>query len=80
MDNFVRFYMCDMLWSFALSACLSMVMPAQRAAFIAGVLGIVWECLQFAGILSGTGDFWDCCMYLIGAYGAMIINLSKKEV
>ncbi len=74
LDIVVKYYLCDMLWGFALAICLCMVIPMRWAVLVAVCFGCTWELLQFVGLISGTGDILDCIVYLIGASSTMIIN------
>ncbi len=74
LDTFVRFWLCDFLWSYSLCMLMSVLIGDVPAAFMSAGLGAIWEILQLYGIADGTGDIIDCFMYLIGASCAVLTD------
>lgn len=79
---FVNYYLPDFLWAFSLASILQLTL--QTFAFgkmLSGVTavacGIMWECLQICGVVTGTGDLWDIVMYLLA--GILSIYINCKE-
>lgn len=59
-----RFYGLDMLWSYALTSALYLLLEEQKHArlwafFLAFCAGTVMEILQYLGLTAGTFDFLD---------------------
>lgn len=78
--DFIRFYLPDFLWGFALCCgLLSIFSPSKTTltgcAITTFLCGCTWEILQYYSIISGTGDLKDITMYLLAVILAVIINL-----
>ncbi len=77
--DIIKYYLPDFLWSFSFTCALFTVNENRKQVFVTGaVTGIVWECLQYFKIISGTGDIIDIIMYIIAVFIAVLIN--KKGV
>lgn len=79
-----HYFVPDLLWSFALSCGIQAICEFEKSklyicALVALSCGIVWEILQWHGIVSGTGDFWDILMYLVGSVLSILINVKGEE-
>lgn len=77
--EFVRFYLGDFLWMFALCCGLYAIFPPEEnwsvvCVAIATACGIAWEVLQWIGVTTGTGDWMDILMYVLACIAANIIN------
>ena len=77
-DVIVRYYLPDLLWSYAL--CFSLFrlhLPSMKKAFFLSLLsflfGCFWEIMQYVDFVSGTGDIFDCVSYGVGALAALCI-------
>ena len=79
-----RYYFTDFLWGYSLTCGLSAILSDScRNAFISGICGflcgVIWELLQFAGIVPGTGDFWDIGLYFCGSALSVILNIRREQ-
>jgi len=84
-NGFVRNYIGDFLWMVALCCGLYGILlpkPGEKLHYIfgAGLLGVIWELLQWLGAVKGTGDWLDVFMYGLAAFASFIINRKEKEV
>lgn len=85
--NFIRYYFIDFLWGVALSFALLSVSYSINSksivlsAILSLLCGIAFEVFQFTGILNGTFDFFDICMYATASifFAVININIIKKE-
>ena len=80
----VKYYLPDFLWAFSLSCfmvafCTHSFQGVIAVCCIAAVCGIVWELLQWTGILPGTGDILDIITYLTGSSVCFLINLKERK-
>ena len=80
--SFFRYYFPDFLWGFAFYCGLCVIWQPRTAGcwLCAGgafACGLVWEMLQYTGVLRGTGDVQDIIMYLFA--GLIGIFMDKKE-
>ncbi len=76
--EFINNYMPDYLWAFSLTCALLATNKSIKATvLIVSLCGIIWETLQFIGLISGTGDIIDIITYLTAVFSAVLIN--KKE-
>lgn len=79
---FLRNFGADFLWAlsmvFALAPFVKEIFPKKYTIVLVSVslgCGSLFECLQAKGICRGTGDFWDCAVYLTAAvFGCLIIK------
>ncbi|MBE6796932.1 MAG: hypothetical protein E7531_01125 [Ruminococcaceae bacterium] len=82
--NFLKFYLPDFLWAISLCFALyAIYLPNPKTSIILSVVvfvcGVVWEALQWAGVLGGTGDLLDVIMYLVASMLAVTFNLKKEK-
>lgn len=82
--NWLRFYVPDLLWAFALSCGIQAICVPKRGgvpacALSAFICGLVWEFLQWSHVVSGTGDLWDVLMYLTGSVLSILINIKGEK-
>ena len=82
--NFIKYYFPDFLWCLSLSCGLQAILAATSkgcllCSGVAGAFGALWECLQYVGVISGTGDLWDiaCCFLACGI--CYILNLEERK-
>lgn len=80
---FFRYYFPDFLWAFSLSCGLYVIYVPNRkemliCSSVAVVCGVTWECLQYCGAISGTGDFFDVLMYISAGIIHARINLKER--
>ena len=76
---FLKYYFADYLWAFAFSCWLRCILFDVRKRddlcfFIVGITGILYEFMQFFGVVSGTGDIYDCLLYLLAGWTVNILN------
>lgn len=84
---FVRNFGADFLWAlsleFALAPFVKEIFPRKYPTVLAAVcmcVGCLFEYLQAKGICKGTGDFWDCAVYLTASVlGCSIIKKLYAE-
>lgn len=82
--EFLKYYFPDYLWTFSLSCGLIAIFGPKlkgvaMCCLTSFLLGVVWEILQFIGVVSGTGDILDVIMYLLAALTALLINFKEKK-
>lgn len=82
--DFLKYYLPDFLWGSSLGCALIAVYdPRIRGVIIcAGVsvlCGSLWEVLQYAQVIKGTGDIHDVIMYLLAGAMCIIINLKERR-
>ncbi len=76
--EYINNYAPDFLWAFSLTCALLVTNKSIKATvLVVSLCGIIWETLQFIGIISGTGDIIDIITYLTAVFTAVLIN--KKE-
>lgn len=82
--DLMRFHIPDFLWAFALSCGLQAVFVISKTAEIlscalaAFVCGVIWETLQYAGVVSGTADWLDILMYFLAVFASILINTKER--
>ena len=78
----LRYYLPDLLWGFSLSCALMAANPEGKVLcpVLALFCGLGWECLQFLSVVSGTGDWLDVWMYLLGSAICVQINLKERSM
>lgn len=79
-----RYYFPDFLWCFSLSCGIQTIYVPQKrgvllSACIAFTCGVLWEIMQWCGMVSGVGDVHDVVMYLMGAILSILINLKGEK-
>lgn len=80
----VKYYIPDFLWAFSLACALRAVHGVGvQATVVCGMgaflCGLIWELLQYAQIVSGTGDMLDVVMYLIAGLICILLNLKERR-
>ncbi|MFT3747273.1 MAG: hypothetical protein QM768_03115 [Agriterribacter sp.] len=81
--GFVRNYVPDGLWAFALTSCLLIIWQGKVHLFwllIAMAAGSMFEYLQWQGYLNGTGDIFDLICYFVSSLAAVYVTLQKKQI
>lgn len=79
---FVRNYLCDLLWAYALTGTLLLIsgeMMCVWSPVIAVLLGIVLELLQRTGIITGTADVFDIVAEAAGAAAATMVYIYGRK-
>ena len=84
MVRFVRFYLCDFFWAFALFQAVFMVAGKKRLIVmttISLVFCVSLEVLQMTSLIPGTFDFFDILAEALagGIATASVIARKKKE-
>ena len=79
-----RFYLPDFLWGLSLGCGLQAILkPTARKNLLCGgvafLCGVIWECLQFSHIISGTGDILDIVLYLLACALCTFLNIKERE-
>lgn len=80
----MRFHIPDFLWAFSLSCGLQVVFVISKTveilscALTAFACGVIWEILQYAGVVSGTADWLDILMYFLAVFASILINLKER--
>ena len=83
-SSFLRYYFPDFLWAYSLFFALGTILvPSGKewglpALFTLG-LGILWEWLQYHGLMRGTGDAVDILLYGAAIAVAEILVWRKKQ-
>ena len=66
----VRSYLADLLWMISFSFFIQFVMDFRGKRiyllFLCSSIGLLYELLQYLGIVSGTADWFDVLTYLLG--------------
>lgn len=80
---FIKSWLCDMLWSYALTFSLFIVLFSFKnrlliSAIISSILGIICEIFQLANVFSGTFDILDIFFEHIAI--ALAICVIKRRV
>jgi hypothetical protein len=73
--QFLRYYLCDVLWSFSLTNMLILIWGyknIKKALIIAVVFSIFIEVLQIRFI--GTFDIWDIIVQIFGCFMSSLLN------
>lgn len=83
-NNFLKFYFVDYLWALSLSCGLHIIFsPNKKGSIlctgIISFIGIVYELLQLAGIISGTGDLVDVILYFLAGVTVNILYLKGVD-
>lgn len=81
---YISFYLPDFLWAFSLGCGIQAInLPKSMGIYAAGAVafacGLVWEILQWASVVSGTGDYWDILMYFLGSVLAILVNKRREN-
>lgn len=80
----MRYYLPDFLWAFSLSCGLHLIFLPRRYGSMGCTLtvfgcGLGYECLQWGGVISGTGDAADILLYLLAGLSVNIIYFVAKK-
>ena len=80
--DFLKYYLPDLLWGLSLGCCLAATYGKEGllCPVIALGCGCVWEILQVSDLVSGTGDWLDVIMYLLGSALCAQINLKERSM
>lgn len=80
--DLLRYYLPDLLWCLSLGCGLTAIYGGEGllCPILAFCCGGVWEMLQALGVLSGTGDWLDVLMYLLGSAVCAQINLKERSM
>ena len=82
---FVKCWLCDMLWSYALTAALYLVLIPFRYRLILSatasfIVGVFLEGLQYFNIISGTFDVLDIIFELTAVLIAVYVIKRRKNI
>lgn len=81
LTNFIRYYLPDFLWAFAFGAALTAVSYSHNRIVIilfsavSFLIGVLFEFVQYFGIVNGTFDYFDILMYAVAALTCAAINI-----
>ena len=83
-SEFVRFYLCDILWAYALTCTVSMLLgQSKRELFAAGIICFLFEGLievmQKWNIIGGTFDGLDIAFEAIATSIAVVIIIYQTK-
>ena len=78
-SDFAMYYLPDFLWAFSMCTGLLSIFSVTKIrliiiAFVTVLAGALWEALQYADIVRGTGDVIDILLYLAASIIAVVIN------
>lgn len=79
--DFIRYYLPDFLWAFAFGAALTAVSYSHNRIVIilfsavSFLIGVLFEFVQYFGIVNGTFDYFDILMYAVAALTCAAINI-----
>lgn len=84
MVRFVRFYLLDALWAYALMFCLFIILgntltALKKSIVISVVLSIVMELLQLLNVVVGTFDICDIFVEIEAIFIASIIIIKHLK-
>lgn len=79
--DFFAYYFPDFLWALSLSFGLFAILAPNKnktmlCSIITSAYGGFWELLQHIGLVSGTADWVDICMYITAVLTAVMIKYS----
>lgn len=83
--KFIRFYVLDMLWAYALVFALKLIMGnntanLKRVFGVAFILSATMEILQLTPLAEGTFDMWDIiCEFVAEVIAVFIIKNTQEE-
>ena len=83
-NAFVWYYVGDFLWMLALCCggyTILLLNQKQERVWISAavLLGVIWELMQWLGVVRGTGDWLDIFMYALGGFASKMINRKEKK-
>ena len=76
-SRFLRWYLPDALWGYALCCVLSCVVSPLPACLLTAATGIAWEAAQAFLLVPGTGDLFDVLTYTLA--GLLAVMITKKR-
>ncbi len=81
---YLSFYLPDFLWALGLCCDFFVIFNnGFREAVICGAIsflcGSLWEVLQYANVVKGTGDTFDIIMYLIAVIIALLLYKRREN-
>ncbi len=67
-NTFLNNYLPDFLWAFVYSCCLSSAkhLDIKKVLIFTFASGLIFELLQYKGVISGVFDLWDLLTYIFG--------------
>lgn len=83
--KFIRFYVLDMLWAYALVFALKLIMGnntanLKRVFGVAFIFSTTMEILQLTPLAQGTFDMWDIiCEFVAEVLAVFIIKNTLEE-
>ena len=78
--DFISFYFADGLWAYALFFSLELIWKNRMISFASSFsFCMIWEALQYLGIVGGTFDFLDLITYLAAIIVAVIILIQWRK-
>ena len=83
-SDFLKYYFPDYLWSLSLTSALHMIYNHKKleswiCSLSTLILGCVYELLQYLDLISGTGDFVDVLLYLLGGFTINVIAMKRRK-
>lgn len=79
--DFIKYYFADFLWGISFSSALISVIYSYEVKLIiiysaiSFVIGLIFEICQHSGIIGGTFDYADICMYFAASVLVAVINI-----
>lgn len=79
--DFIRYYLPDFLWAFSFGAALTAVSYSHNRivlilfSAVSFLIGVLFEFVQYFGIVNGTFDYFDVLMYAVAALTCAAINI-----
>ncbi len=77
LPNYISNYIPDGLWAYSFTATILIIWNREINIFwfiILGLCFVIFEILQYAQILNGTGDILDVIIYFLFGLASIIIN------
>ena len=83
-ETIIRNWAADFLWMVAFTlfvqAILYLRKKSQKKLVLCALLGLVYEALQFFGVIIGVADVGDIIAYVLGSLFALLIINTLWEV
>ena len=83
-ETIIRNWAADFLWMVAFTlfvqAILYLRKKSQKKLVLCALLGLVYEALQFFGVIIGVADVGDIIAYVLGSLFALLIINTLREV
>ena len=83
-DNvFVKYYLPDFLWGFSLCCAIQLILNPKNkksmicCSMVAFLCGLVYEIIQWVGIVGGTGDIIDVLFYFLSSLTVSLICMKE---